>query len=82
MSTHTDAMTDPDKTDPGFEKLPDGTIIIGPDAVRAQLKRQEEEAIANAQKVVDEINDAAANGQAPGSEAGSDQPDSKKNSGA
>lgn len=52
-------MTDPDKTvpgDEGFEKLADGTIIIGDAAARAQIKRQGEEAIANAQGVVASIN--------------------------
>lgn len=53
-------MTDPDKTvtgDEGFEKLPDGTLIIGDAAVRAQIKRQSKEAIAHAQEtVIDPLN--------------------------
>lgn len=46
-----------DETDPGMEKLPDGSIIIGPESVRAQLKKQAADAIANAQTVVASINE-------------------------
>ena len=49
-----------DETDPGMEQLPDGSIIIGPASVRAQLKRQQAEAIEHAQKVIEEINNAPA----------------------
>lgn len=58
--------------DPGLEQLPDGTIIIGDAAARAQIKRQQEEAIENAQKVVEGINAETAdpNAKAPGDAAG------------
>lgn len=49
-----------DETDPGMEKLPDGTIIIGPASERAQIKRQSEEALAHAQGVIASINEETA----------------------
>lgn len=49
-----------DETDPGMEQLPDGSVIIGPASVRAQLKRQQAEALENAQKVLDDIAKAPA----------------------
>jgi len=63
-------MSDQDETDPGMEKLPDGSIIIGPASVRAQLKKQSQEALENAQKVVKGINKETEdpNAKAPGSE--------------
>lgn len=53
-------MSDQDDTvpgDPGFETLPDGTLIIGKAAERAQIKKQGEEALANSQGVIAGINE-------------------------
>lgn len=43
--------------DPGFEKLEDGTLIIGPAAARASMKRAEKEAFEHGQTVLDKINE-------------------------
>ena len=69
---------DPEKTNPGMTQDEDGTISIGPGDLQRALREQKEAM----QVEQDALNDELASGREPGSEAGSDQPDSKKNSGA
>lgn len=69
---------DPDDTVPGLTKDADGTFRIGP----GDQKRAEKEAFENGDRVMGEINDEAARGRKPGSPAGDDSPESKKNSSA
>lgn len=76
-----DPTKDPDDTQPGLTQDPEtGVISIGQAASDFSKAKAAKEADENAQAVVQSINDEAASGRAPGSEAGSDQPDAKKNS--
>lgn len=69
-------------TVPGLSQDAEGGLFIGKAASQHSLDL----ALADQQKQMDkenkDINEELASGRAPGSEAGSDQPDSKKGSGS